>query len=158
MELIPDSRKSGVYDSEHPLTLEFKSPKGIISLHSKLEVGLNAVVILSNSSQALEIYATDMDIRDAADLMKRYLSINKQQIVVGRLVLVTPIPNTNCVSIALALPSDTGTEEFVVGYMGVDPYHPREVKPAQLSTGPRQSDSGAPLVVVSDNTPHSIAN
>lgn len=154
MEIIPDSRESGQYDSEHPLTLEFKSPKGIVTLHSKAETGMNGIVVLSNASRPQALYATDMDVRDAHDLLRRYMGVNKNQLVAGKIVLVTPIPNTNCLSIHIALPSDTGNDEWVVGYMAVDPYHPREVKPIAQSTGQRSSDTGAPLTVVSDLTDH----
>lgn len=149
MEIIPDSRDSGQYDSEHPLTLEFKSPKGIVTLHSRAAAGQNAVVVLSSGSKPQSIYATEMDLRDASELVRRYMSINKTQLVVGKIVLVTPIPSTNCLSIHVALPAETGAEEWVVGYMAVDPYHPREVKPVAQSTGQRTSDV-TPLTVVSD--------
>lgn len=150
MELIPDSRDSGVFDDAHPLTLEFKSVGGVSTFHSKPEVGMTAIVGMTASGAADFLYATNVDIKDAADLLRRYLKINKSQLVVGRLVLVQQIPNVNCLSIHLALPNETGNDEWVVGYMAVDPYHPREVKPAKQSTGPRQSDSG-PLTVIDDN-------
>lgn len=149
MELIPDSRKSGVFDDAHALTLEFKSVGGVSTFHSKPEVGQTAVVGMTASGVANFIYATNVDVKDAGDMLRRYLSINKSQLVVGKLVLVQPIPGTNCLSIHLALPAEAGTDEWIVGYMAVDPYHPREVKPAKQSTGNRQSDNG-PLLLVDD--------
>jgi len=150
MELIPDSRKSGVYDDTHPLTIEFKSPSGIAVYNSRLEVGQTGVVGMTPTGLAAFAYSTNVDPRDAADLLRRHLSINKSQLVVGRVIMVQPIPNTNCISFHLALPPVEGGEEWILGYMGIDPYHPREVKAAKQSTGPRSSDSGSPLMVVDD--------
>lgn len=150
MQLIPDSRESGTFDDTHPLTVEFKAVGGVHTFHSKPEVGMTAVVGMTASGAPNFLYATNVDMKDAADLLRRFMKINKAQLVVGRLVLVQPIPNLNVLSVHIALPNEAGGEEWVVGYMAVDPYHPREVKPLKQSSGPRQSENGAPLVLVDD--------
>lgn len=150
VDIIADSRQSGQYTPETPLSMEFKSPKGVVTFHSRVEVSSTALVVLSNSGKPEQLYATDMDSRDAADLLKKALKINKQQLIVGRAHMVTPIADTNCVNVVIALPGGEGQEDYMVSFMCVDPYHPREVKPIKESVGPRSTDTGATLVVVDD--------
>ena len=94
--LLPKDEESTPVDST------FKVQGKLVTVHSDPKVGQLGIVILSASGTPQQFFATNANnAAKIADVVRKFLGINKVQLQTGLVVSVTPIVNTNLVSVVL---------------------------------------------------------
>lgn len=89
-------------DESTPVDCTFRVSGKLVTIHSDPHVGELGIVVLSASGQAQQFFATSADNPSRiADVVKKFLDVNKTQIQVGTILTVTPLPNTPFVSVTM---------------------------------------------------------
>lgn len=132
MQLLTNqtSVNSDKIDDLHPVTLELPTRYGLLKFNSSSEncLGKSIVVATSsaqNTTSSLYFVEPTKYIEQAAEQLRKYLGLNRQNLLIGEVINCFPIAGTNVVTIVARILDKQCS--YYAQYMGIDPYSAQSV-------------------------------
>lgn len=112
-----------VAEESTPVDTTFKVSGKLVTIHSDPKVGELGIVVLSAGGQAQQFFATDAaSASRIADVVKKFLDVNKNQIQIGTVFAVTPLTGTNFVSVVVQMQEQREQPPYYVHIFGQYPF------------------------------------